>query len=271
MDRCPEGSGSTPGPAIARVRLGAVDVMAISEAEVVDHVSDVWKRNAGGSIVTANVDIVRAASRDPELAALVADATLVVADGMPVVWAAALAGRPVRGRVTGASLVFSLSERAAADGRSIFLLGGDPGVPEAAGRMLTQRYPSLRVAGCHAPPYGFDTTPEGMREAVDRVVAAAPDLVFVGLGFPKQERTIAEIRSRLPHAWCLGCGAGIPMAAQQFQRAPEWLQRIGGEWLYRLWLEPRRLAGRYLRKDLPFAIKLLTGAARRRLSLNRHP
>ncbi|WP_433499352.1 WecB/TagA/CpsF family glycosyltransferase [Sphaerimonospora sp. CA-214678] len=270
MDRCPNGSGSTPVPAIPRVRLGAVEIMAISESEVADHVSEAWKRNSGGSILTANVDIVRAATRDPDLAALVADADLVVADGMPVVWAARLAGRPVRGRVTGASLVFTLSERAARDGRSIFLLGGDPGVPETAGRMLAERYPSLRVAGAHAPPYGFDTTTEGMREAVDRVAAAAPDLVFVGLGFPKQERAIAELRSRLPRAWHLGCGAGIPMAAQQFHRAPEWVQRIGGEWLYRLWLEPRRLAGRYLRRDLPFAIKLLSGAAWRRLPLSRH-
>ncbi|GIH69055.1 WecB/TagA/CpsF family glycosyltransferase [Sphaerimonospora thailandensis] len=245
--------------------------MAISESGVAEHIAEAWRRNLGGSIVTANIDIVRAATRDPALTSLVASAELVVADGAPVVWAARLSGHPVPGRVTGASLVFSLSGLAAREGRSIFLLGGDPGVPETAGRLLSKRYPSLRVAGVYAPPHGFDATPEGMRETADRVVATTPDLVFVGLGFPKQERTIAALQARLPRAWYLGCGAGIPMAAQQFRRAPERLQRIGGEWLYRLWLEPRRLAGRYLKDDLPFAIKLLSGAAWKRLWVNRQP
>ncbi|MET9338457.1 WecB/TagA/CpsF family glycosyltransferase [Nonomuraea sp. NPDC003804] len=240
--------------------------MALSEADVADHVAAGWARGAGGSIVTANIDIVRKASRDPALAALVAGAELVVADGMPVVWAARLAGLAVPERVTGASLVWSLSERAAAEGRSVFLLGGEPGVAERAGEELAKRCPGLRVAGCHAPPFGFDATDRGMRAAVAEVVAAAPDLVLVGLGFPKQEKTIAALRPLLPHAWHLGCGAGIPMAAGQFSRAPALLQRAGGEWLHRLWLEPGRLARRYLREDAPFAVKVLTVAAARRLT-----
>ncbi|MEV2270945.1 WecB/TagA/CpsF family glycosyltransferase [Nonomuraea africana] len=249
-----------------RARVAAVQVMAISEAGVAAHVAAAWARGEGGSIVTVNVDIARKASRDPALAELVAAAELVVADGMPVVWAARLAGLAVPERVTGASMVFSLSGRAAAEGRSVFLLGGERGVAEAAGRVLTARYPGLKVAGSHSPPFGFDTTEDGMRETVDRVVAAAPDLVLVGLGFPKQEHTIAALRRRLPHAWYLGCGAGIPMAAGQFSRAPERLQRIGGEWLHRLWLEPGRLARRYLVEDLPFALQVLTAAAWLRLT-----
>ncbi|MEU6414806.1 MULTISPECIES: WecB/TagA/CpsF family glycosyltransferase [Microbispora] len=262
-----DSSTDSPLPGeISRFRVGAVEVMAVDEPFVADHVASAWKRDEGGSIVTANVDIVRLATRDPELAALVDGADLVVADGMPVVWAARLAGHPLPGRVTGASLVFSLSERAAREGRSIFLLGGERGVADEAARVLVERYPGLRVAGTYAPPFGFETTSEGVREAVDRVLAAAPDLVLVGLGFPKQERLIAAIRGRLPGAWYLGCGAGIPMAAGQFRRAPESVQRMGGEWLYRLWLEPRRLAGRYLRHDLPFALKVLTAAALTRLA-----
>lgn len=248
----------------ARVRVGAVRVMALTETEVADRVAAGWAAGTGGSIVTANVDIVRQAGRDPALAELVARATLVVADGMPVVWAARLSGLAVPERVTGASLVWTLSERAAAEGRSVFLVGGDPGVPETAGRALAARYPGLRVAGGYAPPYGFDTTPGGLRETVGQVVAARPGLVLVGLGFPKQERVIAALRPALPRAWYLGCGAGIPMAAGQFRRAPAGLQRIGGEWLHRLWLEPRRLARRYLWEDTPFALKVLATAAWRR-------
>ncbi|MBN6054681.1 WecB/TagA/CpsF family glycosyltransferase, partial [Nonomuraea sp. RK-328] len=238
--------------------------MALTEAAVAEHVSRAWAAGRGGAIVTANVDIVRAATRDPTMAELVAGAELVVADGMPVVWAGRLAGAAIPERVTGASLVHSLSARAARDGRSVYLLGGDPGVPEAAAEALAARSPArgpaLRIAGAHSPPYGFDDAPGARREVIERVVAARPDLVLVGLGFPKQERLIRDLRPGLPAAWFLGCGAGIPMAAGQFSRAPRALQRAGGEWLHRLALEPRRLVRRYLRDDAPFAVALLAGA-----------
>ncbi|MFG2072155.1 WecB/TagA/CpsF family glycosyltransferase [Nonomuraea maritima] len=239
--------------------------MAVTEAGVADHVRRAWKAGQGGAIVTANVDIVRAATRDPALADLIHRSELVVADGMPVVWAARLAGCALRERVTGSSLVHSLSECAAREGRSVYLLGGDPGVPEAAAEVLVERYRSLRIAGTHAPPYGFDADPQARSDVTELVRAARPDLVLVGLGFPKQERVILDLRAALPTAWFLGCGAGIPMAAGQFSRAPRLLQRAGGEWLHRLTLEPRRLARRYLVNDAPFALMMLAGALRTRL------
>ncbi|SDI66315.1 N-acetylglucosaminyldiphosphoundecaprenol N-acetyl-beta-D-mannosaminyltransferase [Nonomuraea jiangxiensis] len=266
MTRPWEGSDDIPDPSLtaavppARARVGTIHITSLTEAEVAAHVSRAWARGRGGTIVTANVDIVRAAARDPLLTALVERAELVVADGMPVVWAGRLAGVPIPERVTGSSLVHSLSERAAADGRSVYLLGGDPGVPEAAAAALVARYATLRIAGTHSPPYGFDGDPAARGDAVGRVAAAGPDLVLVGLGFPKQERLIEELRAEVPAAWYLGCGAGIPMAAGQFSRAPRALQSVGGEWLHRLALEPRRLARRYLREDAPFAVALLARA-----------
>ena len=244
----------------ARVRVGAVHVMAITEAEVADRVALGWARGRGGAIVTANVDIVRAATRDPGLAELVEAAEVVVADGMPIVWAGRLAGVPIPERVTGSSLVHSLAGRAAREGRAVYLLGGEPGVPEEAAEALRERHPALRVAGTHSPPFGFDSAEHGLRDVARLVAAARPDLVFVGLGFPRQERAIEEIRRLLPAAWYLGCGAGIPMAAGRFARAPRGLQRVGGEWLHRLALEPRRLARRYLLHDAPFALSLLARA-----------
>lgn len=253
----------------ARLDIGGVGLCPLREAEVVARVREEWRAGRGGTIVTANVEIVRAAARNRSLAELVANASLVVADGMPLVWAARLTGEKLPERVAGSSLVFSLSEAAAADGRSVFLLGGDPGVPEAAAGTLQGRFRGLRVVGTAAPPWGFEKTEHGMDEVVNAVVAAAPDLVLVGLGFPKQERTILRLRESLPNAWYLGCGAGIPMAAGQFRRAPVVVQRFGLEWLHRLALEPRRLARRYLWNDLPFAIALLSTALRRRLALSR--
>ncbi|MGX5653812.1 WecB/TagA/CpsF family glycosyltransferase [Geodermatophilus nigrescens] len=220
-----------------------------------------WATGNGGWIVTVNVDILRAVARDPDLARLVSGATLAVADGMPLVWASRLAGDPLPERVTGASLVGTLAEAAALTGHSVYLLGGEPGVPEAAGAALAERFPGTRVVGTESPPFGFDADEAQVAALLDRVASAAPDLVLVGLGFPKQERLIALLRPLLPHAWLLGCGAGIPFAAGQYRRAPVLLQRMGAEWVHRLALEPRRLARRYLAHDLPFALDLLSRAA----------
>jgi N-acetylglucosaminyldiphosphoundecaprenol N-acetyl-beta-D-mannosaminyltransferase len=251
------------------VRVGTVSVMPMTEADVADHVSTAWQHGEGGSILTVNVDILRSLSRNTELAALAEESEIVVADGMPLVWAASLAGYTVPERVTGASLVSTLAEAAAGSSRSVFLVGGEPGVPEAAGRALVERFPGLRIAGTDSPPFGFEKDPQQLAALVDRIAAARPDLVLVGLGFPKQERLIARLRPLLPGAWMLGCGAGIPFAAGQFRRAPAFLQRIGAEWLHRLLLEPRRLARRYLLHDLPFAILLLTTALAMRVTRGR--
>ncbi|MFE3779777.1 WecB/TagA/CpsF family glycosyltransferase [Amycolatopsis sp. NPDC059090] len=249
-----------------KVRVGAIDVFSLRETELVRIVEQSWRLKKGGWIVTANVDIVRAATRDVRLAALVAEADVVVADGMPVVWAGRLAGERLPERVTGASLVFSLTEAAAREGRSIYLLGGEPGVPEAAGRALTERFGGLVVAGTHSPPFGFEESADGVAAIAREVAMAKPDLVLVGLGFPKQEHTIQQLRVMLPDSWFIGCGAGIPMAAGEFTRAPTAMQRMGAEWLHRLALEPKRLARRYLLEDAPFALRLLAGAARHRIS-----
>ena len=107
---------------------------------------------------------------------------------------------------------------------------------------------------------------EGARQAVSAVAAAAPDLVFVDLGFPKQERLIEQLRQELPNAWCLACGGGISMAAGVTRRASSVIQQLGFEWVHRLLLEPRRLARRYLWKDLPFALVLLARSAAHRLT-----
>jgi N-acetylglucosaminyldiphosphoundecaprenol N-acetyl-beta-D-mannosaminyltransferase len=253
------------------VPIGAVSVRAMTEAQVAQEVTAAWRAGDGGCIVTVNVDILRAASRDAAIAELVAEAEIAVADGMPVVWAASMAGCPVPERVTGASLVWTLAGAAAVAGRSVYLVGGEPGVPEAAGQALAERHPGLRVVGADSPPRGFEHDERQVAALVDRVAAARPDLVLVGLGFPKQERLIARLRPALPGAWMLGCGAGIPFAAGQFRRAPQWAQRWGVEWAHRLITEPRRLARRYLAHDLPFALGLLTRALGARLALTAQP
>lgn len=255
-----------------RVLVAGVGFDSLTQEQLVEHVAAAIAHGDGGTIVTPNVDICRRARRDPASAGLVAAATVVVPDGTPLLWAARVAGRPLAERITGADLIFALCEAAAARDWPVYLLGGrpgedgGPGAAELAALNLTGRYQDLRVAGAGAPPLGFDARGADITGIRDELVAAKPAIVFVGLGFPKQEQLIARLRGDLPQAWFVGCGAAIPFAAGTLRRAPSWAQRIGMEWLYRLVGEPRRLARRYLVDDLPFAIVLLAASAWQRLS-----
>ncbi|MEW9529024.1 WecB/TagA/CpsF family glycosyltransferase [Microbispora sp. NPDC049125] len=240
-----------------RVKVAGIRLDALTEAQVVDEVMTAIERGRGGHVVTPNVDICRAVSRNPSLRALVDGADLAVADGMPLVWTARLLGSPLPARVTGADLIWSLSGAAAARGLPIYLVGGRPGVADAARDALVARHPALVVAGVDAPPYGFDTCPEAVARVRARLVAARPSLVFVGLGFPRQDRLITTLRDDLPGAWFVGCGSAIAFAAGSVRRAPAWMGDHGLEWLFRLVSEPKRLARRYLVDDLPFALRLL--------------
>ena len=262
----PDGPGG-PGGGLAprRVLLAGLGFDRLTERQVINHVLGALSRGRGGWIATPNIDICQAAQRDPSLAELVGTASLVVPDGMPLLWAARLRGDQLPERVTGSSLIFTLSAAAARAGRSVYLLGGPPGGPELAADRLRQRYPDLIVAGCYAPPWGFERSREGVLAVRRRLAAARPDIVFVGLGCPKQERLIAAVGPYLPTAWYLGCGAAIPLAAGTVRRAPRWMQQAGLEWLFRLLSEPRRLFHRYVVADLPFAVRLLAASAAERL------
>jgi len=259
------GGGAGGGVAARRALLAGLGFDRLTERQVINHVLGALSRGRGGWIATPNIDICQAAQRDPGLAELLGTASLVVPDGMPLLWAARLRGDQLPERVTGSSLIFSLSAAAARAGRSVYLLGGPPGVPELAAGRLRQRYPDLIVAGCYAPPWGFERSREGVLAVRRRLAAARPDIVFVGLGCPKQERLIAAIGPHLPTAWYLGCGAAIPLAAGTVRRAPRWMQQAGLEWLFRLLSEPRRLFHRYVVTDLPFAVRLLAASAAERL------
>ena len=256
--------------AFDRVHLDGTGIDRITEGEVVSVVREALAAGRGGRIITPNVDILRRAQVNERVRAYLDDADLVVADGMPLVWASRLTGAPVPERVAGSSLIWSLSAGLGHDHRSVFVIGGAPGVdggPDGASRAadrLAAECPGLRIAGTLCPDRGFEKDPISYSEFCARVAGAEPDLVFVGLGFPKQEKVITRLRAHLPFAWFIGCGAAVNFVAGDVDRAPRWMQRSGLEWAHRLGVEPRRLAGRYLKHDAPYAMKLLAGAAVRR-------
>ena len=219
----------------------------------------------GGWIVTPNLDILRQFSTSHESRELILAAGHRVADGQPIVWASRLAGTPVPERVAGSDLVMSLSEAAAQAGVSVFLLGGDPGVAAAAAGRLQARYPGLQSVGSYCPPFGFEDDPEELDRIKEALQRARPALVLIGLGFPKQERLIGSLRSEMPQTWFVGVGISLSFLAGEQPRAPAVLQRLGLEWMHRLWHEPRRLFRRYVVQGLPFALTLFAWALTHRL------
>jgi N-acetylglucosaminyldiphosphoundecaprenol N-acetyl-beta-D-mannosaminyltransferase len=253
--------------AFDRVDLDGTGFDRITESEVVAVVREALADGRGGRIITPNIDILRQAQTKERVRAYLDDADLIVADGMPLVWASKLSGTPLPERVAGSSLIWSLSEGLGRDGRSIFVIGGVPATPTAAdgatraANRLADACPGLRIAGTLCPEYGFERDREVYAEFRAAVREAQPDLVFVGLGFPKQEKVITRLRAELPHTWFIGCGAAVNFVAGDIERAPRWMQRTGLEWAHRLGSEPRRLAGRYLKHDAPYALRLLAGSA----------
>jgi N-acetylglucosaminyldiphosphoundecaprenol N-acetyl-beta-D-mannosaminyltransferase len=182
--------------------------------------------------------------RDPTLRAVYNAAGLCLPDGMPLVWVGRLQGARV-GRVYGPDLTLALCERAAALGHSVYFHGGAEGVAEALAGEMSRRFPGLRVAGFDSPPFRKPTAAED-DALVARINAGRPDIVFVGLGCPKQERWMAEHRQRLEAAALLGVGAAFEFHTGRVAQAPRALQAVGLEWLFRLLNEPRRLWYRYL-------------------------
>jgi N-acetylglucosaminyldiphosphoundecaprenol N-acetyl-beta-D-mannosaminyltransferase len=213
----------------------------------------------GGWIVTPNLDILRQFSASRESRELILAATHRVADGLPIVWASRLAGTPLPERLPGSDLVLTLPRAAAGAGFPVFLLGGNPGVAEAAAAQLQQQHPGIRVA-CHCPPFGFEDDPVELDRIRHALLREPPALVLVGLGFPKQERVIRLLRPELPGTWFAGVGISLSFIAGDQPRAPVILQRLGLEWMHRLWHEPRRLFRRYVLQGLPFAARLFAWA-----------
>lgn len=190
--------------------------------------------------------------RTPAYRAACDAAWLRLADGMPIVWASRLLGRPLPARVAGSDLLPALCGLAAARGYPVFLLGGRAGVPERAAARLTERFPGLRIAGVHAPPDDFDPSGAASGAAAAAVNAARPALLFVGLGAPKQELWLHRHWDALEVTVAMCCGAAIDFAAGVQIRAPGWMQRGGLEWAWRLGRDPRRLWKRYLVRDAAF-------------------
>ena len=250
-------------PAKRRCRIGThkadicgVMVDLVSLQEVLDAVMFRTERRIPGYIVTPNVDHVCLYRRNAAFGRAYQEAFLAVPDGVPLLWSGKLLGTPLVQRLNGTDMVYAISERAAAEGRSIFLLGAAEGVPEQAAERLQSLYPGLRVAGTYSPSMGFEKNETENADIIERLRVAAPDICFVAVGSPKQEIWMGRHceESRVPVM--IGVGASLDFIAGRKRRAPRLFQKAGFEWLWRLCTEPRRLWRRYLVEDMLFFVLL---------------
>ena len=209
---------------------------------------------AGGpfQVLTPNVDHVMRALHDPVFAGIYKEGDLVVADGAPLVWASRFLGDPLPERVAGSDMTPRLCGLAADRGYSVFLMGGLPGSAEAAAGVLQDRNPGLKVAGWDPAPVGFDKDPKLSLALEEKIRGAAPDLLFVALGSPKQDVWIHRNKEKLGVPVSMGIGATLDFVSGKVKRAPRFFQKTGLEWFWRLLCEPKRLWKRYLLDDMPF-------------------
>jgi N-acetylglucosaminyldiphosphoundecaprenol N-acetyl-beta-D-mannosaminyltransferase len=249
---------------LPKIRLHGVWVHAVTERDCVRTVFREIDGGRGGFVHTVNLDLLRRIVSDAEFARICGATDIRTADGAPLVWASRLQGTPLPERVSGSSLIWSLSEAAAEQRRSVFFLGGAPGTADNAARSLSTRYPGLRVAGICSPVVERGTDPLTHRRLSEIVVAAKPDIVYVALGSPKTEELIDGLRADLPTCWWIGVGIAFSFVSGDVRRAPRWVQRAGLEWLHRLVQEPR-LTKRYLVDGVPFAVTLLAGSLATRI------
>jgi N-acetylglucosaminyldiphosphoundecaprenol N-acetyl-beta-D-mannosaminyltransferase len=231
------------GPRLPVAILGIpFDNLTISEA--IGRIEQMIASRRPHYVVTANVDFLVQARRDIELRRILLDAHLVLCDGTPLVWASRLLGNALAERVAGADLVPSLIRAAARKQYRVFFLGATPEASAAAVVRLRASCPDLTIAGHYSPPFRrlLEMDHEEIRR---RILAAAPDLLFVSFGCPKQEKWIAMHFRDLAVPVTIGVGATIDFLAGHVKRAPVWMQRTGTEWIFRLVQEPRRLFRRY--------------------------
>ncbi len=246
-----------------RIELLGMPFDAVDFAGAVDRLVEMARAGSPAYAVTANVDHVVRFHHCPEVRSLYRGADLVVADGMPVVWASRLLGRPIPQRVAGSDLFPALCARAAEHALSVFLLGGAPGTARRSAEILQEKHPRLRVAGTCCPDYGFENDPIESERVLEIVRAAKPDILFVGLGCPKQENWIVANQMLCGATLSIGVGISFSFVCGDVPRAPLWMQRCGLEWFHRLCREPRRLWKRYLVDDPAFAVLVIRDRLRR--------
>jgi N-acetylglucosaminyldiphosphoundecaprenol N-acetyl-beta-D-mannosaminyltransferase len=230
------------GSEISRVDLD----MAIKKIE--GFISDARKH----FVVLPAVHTVLLARKDSELRQAHNSADLAPADGVPLIWASKLLGKPIQGRVTGLDLLPRFCEIAAKKGYTFFLMGAGPGVAQKLASVLMSQYPGLKIAGTYTPPFCDEFSTQENDRIISEVNTKKPDLLWVSLTSPKQQKWVFRNIENLNVKVAIAIGGAFDVCCGNVKRAPVWMRNNGLEWFYRFLQEPRRLFKRYFVDALPF-------------------
>lgn len=263
-----ESSRATPAPPSEAEVLG-VPVALTDYERTLDWIDAAVASRRGGYVCVAATHTVVASQDDPELRAAVLGADFTVPDGQPLVWALNLLGHRLGDRVYGPDLMDRACARAVHTGRRMYLYGGrSQGALVQLARNLRLRHPGLQIVGGYVPPWRPLTSDEEEAVTAD-IRRSGAEVVWVGIGVPKQEKWMARMRGRLEGCVLLGVGAAFDIHGGQIPQAPALMQRVGLEWAFRLAHEPRRLWRRYLRYNPRFVVGFARQWARERRRASR--
>lgn len=238
------------------VNVLGVEVSALNLELAWQRIAEAIERRRSGYVCVTGVHGVCESLDNPEFRRILNDAFLNTPDGMPLVWLGRMNGFREMDRVYGPDLMELVCERSAERGWRHFFYGGAPGTVELLRDRLVTRFPGLRVVGCFSPPFR-PLNPEEESDLVQQVKEVRPDIFWVGLSTPKQEKFMSAYLHRLDTTLMFGVGAAFDFHAGKVRQAPKWVQRSGFEWFYRLLQEPRRLWRRYLVNNPRFVWNLL--------------
>jgi N-acetylglucosaminyldiphosphoundecaprenol N-acetyl-beta-D-mannosaminyltransferase len=257
------------GPAMNHSKLDTVALFGmpianVTMAEAVARIESFIVSGKPHQVATANLDFARNALRDPFLQRVICECSLVVPDGVPMLWAARVFGMPLRSRVTGVDLIPELAQLSAERGYGIYLLGSSEENSARAAQVLSARYPGVKIVGRHSPPVApLDKMDHD--DLLRRIEAAQPDILLVAFGNPKQEIWAHKHRARIQVPVTIGIGGSLDMIAGSLKRAPLWVQRMQLEWFFRMTQEPARLMPRYAKDAMALMRYLPLGLAALRM------
>ena len=234
-----------------KVKIANIFIDNLSFDDALNNILKLISRNNKSYVITSNVDHIVNLQEDSYFQHIYKNAGLIVPDGMPLIWASKILKNTLKSRVTGSDLLPALCQKSVKHGYKIFLLGGRPKAAKIAEKKLVKRFPNLKICGSYCPPFGFEKNNYN-NKIIKIICDAKPDILFVGLGSPKQEKWIYNNKDILNVPVSIGVGASIDFNAGIIKRAPLFLQKAGFEWFWRLLMEPKKLWKRYLVKDLAF-------------------
>ncbi|MCG8432325.1 MAG: WecB/TagA/CpsF family glycosyltransferase, partial [Candidatus Omnitrophica bacterium] len=242
---------------IRRINILGVAIDNVNSQEAIGVIRRSILSKRCNIVVTPNVDHIMQLQKDSELRRIYDEALLVLPDGAPILWAARVRGRTFKEKVSGADIFPKICQEAALYDFKVFLLGGRPNAAAKTAEVLKGDIPSLQIVGIYSPPYGFENDSRENQKIIQMIKTAAPDILFVGLGTPKQEKWIYANCKDYYVPISMGVGASFEFYSGIIRRAPLWMQQKGLEWFWRLIQEPRRLWKRYLVDDWKFFILVL--------------